>query len=383
MLNIVTSNNSSIFRQLGAPAFRRVGIDHHVGSDGEEVLELVRRFEPDVLIVDSELPGVSGYEVSRRVKDDPDFAATRVVVVVDGALTLPIIRELSACRCDEVLVTPAPGEELFHKVARLIGLPVRTQRRMTVELRAVATTGVKVVAGRVLDLNQDGVRLELEQEVPEASDVKLRISGSGAARPVVAQGRVIWQQARDDGLVSCGIQFVDVSEQAQVLLEDWSLWDIVSLDESTTQVFLQGEFREHTVFHRLAGELQGRVEFDLSGVRYLNSSGVRKWVDFLRYLDKVSEYSFVRCSVAFINQASMVPEVLGSGRVESFKVPYACDQCDLEEERLLQTSALVLDGRWPPELPAFACPRCGGELLFDDLPGRFFAFLMDSGSSGR
>ncbi len=376
MLNIVTSNNSSIFRQLGAPAFRRVGVEHHVGADGREILDLVYKVHPEVLIVDSELPGLTGYEVSRRVKDDPELASIRVVVVVDGALTLPIIRELSACRCDEVLVTPAPGEELFHKVARLVGLPVRTQRRMTVELRAVATSGVKVVTGRVLDLNQEGARLELEEPVPDASDVKIRISGAGAQRPVVAQGRVIWQQTTDDGLVSCGVQFMDVSEQAQVLLEDWSLWDVVPLDDGTQQVFLQGEFREHTVFDRLAAMLEGVVEFDLSGVRYLNSSGVRKWVDFLRSLEKVTQYSFVRCSVAFINQASMVPEVLGLGRVESFKVPYACDQCDLEEERLLQTSALVIDGRWPPEMPSFACPRCGGDLLFDDLPGRFFAFLM-------
>ncbi len=40
----------------------------------------------------------------------------------------------------------------------------------------------------------------------------------------------------------------------------------------------------------------------------------------------------------------------------------------------MQTTALAGAG-WPPIIPNFACPRCKGELIFDDIPLRYFAFL--------
>ena len=378
MLRIVTSNNSAIFRQLASPAFRRVGVDHRVGANGAEILSLVENWKPQIVIVDKELPDTTGYEVSRRIKSSDEHQSICVVIVVDGAVTMDVIHELSRSRCDEVLVTPAPGEELFHKIARLVGLPSRVQRRMHVELRALAAAGGRVISGRVLDLSTEGARLELDDSLEGVGQVRVRIvgDGGGAKNVAVATARVIWEQRDDAGRVFCGLQFVEIPPASRPLLEDWSLWELSELPDGVTQVFLQGEFREHTSFERLAKQLSGRVQFDLSGVTYLNSAGVRKWVDFLRAIDdEVEHYTFVRCSVAFVNQASMVPEVLGRGEVVSFRAPYACDDCDFEEERLLQTSALVLDGRWPPDMPSFACPRCGGDLLFDDLPARFFAFL--------
>jgi len=374
MLKVVTSNNSSIFRQMGSPAFQRVGVEHFLARDGIEAMDLVRVHRPDMVILDTEMVGRSGYEVCRAIKDDEDLARIRVVLVVDRGIDSGMIKKLSWSRCDEVLVTPAPGEELFHKVARLLGLPSRRSRRLNVEMRVGLASGATMISGVVLDISPDGARLELERSTKGAKTFKLRISSGESQVPLVVDARQIWEEVDKDRRVTCGVQFVNVASAGRAILEDWSLWDIAVLDD-VTQVFLQGEFREHTNFGRLSQALKGPVEFDLSRVKYLNSAGVRKWVDFLRALDNLVDYSFVRCSVAFVMQAAMVPEVLGSGRVESFKVPYACDTCDLEQERLLQTSALVVEGVWPPDVPSFVCPRCGSDLLFDDLPARFFAFL--------
>ena len=129
-----------------------------------------------------------------------------------------------------------------------------------------------------------------------------------------------------------------------------------------------------TDFDQLRLHLEGtaKVEFDLAGVRYMNSSGVRNWAAFLRQL-KETDCSFVRCSVAFTSQAGMVPAVVGKGHVLSFLAPYHCDECDRSEERLLQTAALTEPSPVIP--PRFRCSQCGGELEFDDVAERYFAFL--------
>jgi hypothetical protein len=109
----------------------------------------------------------------------------------------------------------------------------------------------------------------------------------------------------------------------------------------------------------------------MAQVRYMNSLGVRAWCEFLKAAP-IQGYEFHACSVPFILQASMVVDVIGRGTVTSFFAPYHCESCDHQEERLLQSAAVLAAGVEPP---VFTCPACGAQLTFDDLPERYFAFL--------
>lgn len=379
MITVVSSQNSIIFRELGSPAFRRVGVRHEVARDGNEALSLVRERRPAVAILDVEMPAMSGYEVCQQIKQDPGLRDTRVVLLLEGSIDAAVIHKLNNSRCDDVLVTPAHGEELFHKIAQMLGLPRRARRRMAVQLDATLESGETTCHGQVVDLNPQGARLELDGSVRKAREVSVRITPDDAENPVIARARVVWERPSEAGQgVVCGVHFQEISHQTRTTLEDLALWEVAEKEDRTLHVAFQGDFREHTDFSRLVPRLAGRVIFDLEGVRYLNSAGVRHWVEFVRRLAGVRSYVFVRCSVAFVTQASMVPEVLGQGQVESFYVPYACERCELEEERLHQTATLTGAGRWPPEVVSYACPRCQGALTLDDVPERYFAFLEQS-----
>jgi hypothetical protein len=68
----------------------------------------------------------------------------------------------------------------------------------------------------------------------------------------------------------------------------------------------------------------------------------------------------------------MVEDVIGRGTVTSFFAPYHCPSCDHQEERLLQSAAILAAGLEPP---VFSCPTCSSQMTFDDIPERYFAFL--------
>jgi hypothetical protein len=104
----------------------------------------------------------------------------------------------------------------------------------------------------------------------------------------------------------------------------------------------------------------------------MNSLGVRAWCEFLRAAP-IQGYEFHACSVPFVLQASMVADVVGRGTVTSFFAPYHCEHCDHQEERLLQSAALLASGL---QAPVFPCNKCEGQLTLDDLPERYFAFLQ-------
>ncbi len=68
-----------LLRQLGDRGYRVA-----VAPDGEAALELVAAHPPDAILLDHELPGMSGIEVLDRLRADDGLAAVPVIMLTDG-----------------------------------------------------------------------------------------------------------------------------------------------------------------------------------------------------------------------------------------------------------------------------------------------------------
>jgi len=53
----------------------------HQASDGEEALKLARAKKPDLVVLDVMMPGMSGWEVCRSIRDDQSLTHTRVIML--------------------------------------------------------------------------------------------------------------------------------------------------------------------------------------------------------------------------------------------------------------------------------------------------------------
>ena len=79
-----------LLRQLGDRGYRVAG-----APDGEAALELVAAHPPDAILLDRELPGLSGMEVLDRLRADDDLAAVPVIMLThatDRELLLEALR---------------------------------------------------------------------------------------------------------------------------------------------------------------------------------------------------------------------------------------------------------------------------------------------------
>jgi anti-anti-sigma regulatory factor len=144
-----------------------------------------------------------------------------------------------------------------------------------------------------------------------------------------------------------------------------------------TTVEFTGEIDENTDFSELSSRLSGNVVFHLGGVRRINSCGVREWVNFVRDLPNVNELTFSHCSPAIVTQLNMIYNFRGGAKLRSFYAPYICEDCDIEEEKLLDVDSQFGPGK-ELEVPEFNCERCSEPLEFDDLPDRYLAFLSEA-----
>ena len=76
-----------------AYALRREGYTVETAGDGQEALELVETFNPDVMVLDVMMPKLSGYDVCRRLEDRQGPAILLLTVkddIVDKVLGLEL-----------------------------------------------------------------------------------------------------------------------------------------------------------------------------------------------------------------------------------------------------------------------------------------------------
>ena len=88
-------------------------------ADGAAGIEAAARERPDLILMDLSLPGVDGWEATRRLKAEPETEAIPVIALTAHAMQGDEERA-RACGCDDYLTKPIDEDQLFAKLARLI-----------------------------------------------------------------------------------------------------------------------------------------------------------------------------------------------------------------------------------------------------------------------
>jgi serine phosphatase RsbU (regulator of sigma subunit) len=96
----------------------RRGYDAIPASSGEEGLRLARQVMPDAIIVDYRMPGMDGFEVTRRVKSDPELQTIPVLMLTGSDSAEHVVEGLGAGAEDFV----TKGSDIEIVVARLRAL---------------------------------------------------------------------------------------------------------------------------------------------------------------------------------------------------------------------------------------------------------------------
>ena len=110
-------DNRQILRDLLATA----GYEMVEAHDGEQALVQVAASLPHLILMDIQLPGIDGYEVTRRIKADPALAAIPIIAVTSYALTGDDAKARAA-GCDDYVAKPFSPRQLLQKIREYVSL---------------------------------------------------------------------------------------------------------------------------------------------------------------------------------------------------------------------------------------------------------------------
>jgi signal transduction histidine kinase len=116
MATILIVDDREMNRKLLTTLLGRSGHRLVEAGDGAEALHRVRADRPDLVITDVLMPRMDGYEFVRRLRAEPDIAATRVIFYTAHFREHEAVDLAKSCGVTEVLVKPSPLERILLAV---------------------------------------------------------------------------------------------------------------------------------------------------------------------------------------------------------------------------------------------------------------------------
>ncbi|MBI3527061.1 MAG: response regulator [Betaproteobacteria bacterium] len=102
-------------RQIVRDLLTAKGFELYEAVTGEEGVAFAKRERPDLILMDIQLPGIDGYEATRRIKADPELWHIPIIVVTSYALSGDDQKAFAA-GCDGYVTKPFSPRLLLAKI---------------------------------------------------------------------------------------------------------------------------------------------------------------------------------------------------------------------------------------------------------------------------
>ncbi|WP_404418611.1 response regulator transcription factor [Marinospirillum sp.] len=98
---------------------QQAGFEVKTAEEGETALELVASFQPDLLLLDISLPGISGFEVLETLREQDKFKRLPIIMLTAHGREVEKEKGL-ALGADDYVTKPFSTRQLVDKVTALI-----------------------------------------------------------------------------------------------------------------------------------------------------------------------------------------------------------------------------------------------------------------------
>src|SRR5262245_888346 len=116
---LLLADDSSTIQRIVELTFAGEDISVVAFSDGEHAIASLDRAVPDIVLADVGMPGRSGYEVSRYIKNSPPLAHIPVLLLTGAFEPLDQAKALEA-GCDGILIKPFEPQFVINRVKELL-----------------------------------------------------------------------------------------------------------------------------------------------------------------------------------------------------------------------------------------------------------------------
>jgi len=118
-LSALVVDDSLSARRATAQFMKDAGFEVRTAIDGLEAVSIIEKWNPDVMLVDMEMPRMSGLELTTHVRATKGGLAQTPIVMITSRSTAKHRKQAEAAGVNVYLTKPFSDEELLRHVTRL------------------------------------------------------------------------------------------------------------------------------------------------------------------------------------------------------------------------------------------------------------------------
>ncbi len=117
---ILVVEDDKFLRELISQKLTREGYDVKEAIDGEDGVVKVKEEKPDIILLDLILPGMDGFEVLAKIKDDPEVENIPVVILSNLGQRDDVERGLKLGAIDFLIKAHFTPGEIIEKIEKVM-----------------------------------------------------------------------------------------------------------------------------------------------------------------------------------------------------------------------------------------------------------------------
>ena len=120
MPKILLVEDNEMNRDMLSRRLLKAGFEMVIAVDGERAIDLARSEAPDLILMDISLPGLDGWEATRRLKARPETRSIPIIALTAHAMAGDREKSLAA-GCNDYDTKPIDFRRLVEKIQGLLG----------------------------------------------------------------------------------------------------------------------------------------------------------------------------------------------------------------------------------------------------------------------
>lgn len=166
--HVLVVDDEGAIRYSVSKTLQRIGYQVDEAASGEEALDLIGKREYEVILTDIRMPGVTGVELLKRIKD---ISADAIVILMTGFASLGTAVESLRLGAHDYLIKPSSSQDIRQSVARGVERARNLKRRRAL-LDAIRSNVFELTHADVEAISaayEDGVSAPLSESRYESS----------------------------------------------------------------------------------------------------------------------------------------------------------------------------------------------------------------------
>lgn len=116
---ILIIDDDEVMRRLFGSLLGNAGYEVLYAPDADQGRELARRFQPDLILMDKEMPGTDGIKASDRLKNESETAHIPIVLLTNADLSIEAEKWMKEISIIDYIQKGVTNEEFIERIKKI------------------------------------------------------------------------------------------------------------------------------------------------------------------------------------------------------------------------------------------------------------------------